>query len=115
MTDDHLVPLVLLVYALQTVITTATCIAEYTSWTVIDFDTKIQLGALYGPYMAVGTFHSIHLIFYILKHSWDISAQVCLAKIITIVTGLFMAVDTFLRLKSVITSGQKFVATKKDR
>lgn len=50
--DDPKVPLVLLVYALETSITTATCIVEYTTWQ-IEAQAKWDLTGLYGPYLAV--------------------------------------------------------------
>jgi hypothetical protein len=41
---------------MQTFLTTATCITDYVSWAAIDFDAKVQLSTLYGPYLAVGMF-----------------------------------------------------------
>jgi hypothetical protein len=51
--DNPKLPLVLIVYAFQTVLTTATCMAEYFSWTNITFQEKIDLTTLYGPYLAL--------------------------------------------------------------
>jgi hypothetical protein len=51
--DNPKLPLVLVVYAFQTVLTTATCMAEYFSWTNITFQEKIDLTTLYGPYLAL--------------------------------------------------------------
>jgi hypothetical protein len=53
--DDPKVPLVLLIYALETSITTATCIVEYTTWQ-IETQAKWDLTGLYGPYLAVGEY-----------------------------------------------------------
>lgn len=53
-TDDPKVPLVLLIYATQTAITTAVCIADYMSWESVSVDVKMQLGFLYVPYLALG-------------------------------------------------------------
>lgn len=50
--DDPLVPVHLLIYAVQTAMTTLTCIVDYMSWTV-DAKVKMDLGALYGPYLLV--------------------------------------------------------------
>jgi hypothetical protein len=50
--DDPKVPLVLLCYGIQTSITTATCMVEYTTWD-ISTPAKWDLTTLYGPYLAV--------------------------------------------------------------
>jgi hypothetical protein len=50
--DDPLVPVHLLIYAVQTAMTTLTCIVDYMSWNV-DVKVKMDLGALYGPYLLV--------------------------------------------------------------
>jgi EXPERA (EXPanded EBP superfamily) len=49
---DRRVEPALLVYAVQTFVTTLTCIAQMLSWDV-SADTKTGLLALYGPYLAV--------------------------------------------------------------
>lgn len=51
--DDPKVPVHLLVYAVQTAITTATCIADYLSWSDFQNSQKIELGKLYVPYLAL--------------------------------------------------------------
>lgn len=51
--DDPKVPVHLLVYAVQTAITTATCIADYLSWSDFQNVQKIELGKLYVPYLAL--------------------------------------------------------------
>jgi len=56
------VPLVLLVYGLQTFMTTATCIADYASWTTVFFNTKLNLTSLYGPYLALSFFMSVDMV-----------------------------------------------------
>lgn len=53
-TDDPKLPIHLLIYALQTALTTATCIADYLSWTGYSSAEKIELGKLYVPYLALG-------------------------------------------------------------
>jgi len=60
--DNPKIPLVLLVYALQTLVTTATCIADYATWTTISFNAKLNLTSLYGPYLALALFMSIDMI-----------------------------------------------------
>lgn len=52
--DDALVPVHLLVYAIQTALTTATCISDYLSWEGVSSEVKVGLGGLYVPYLALG-------------------------------------------------------------
>jgi len=49
--NDPLVPVHLLIYSVQTAMTTLTCIVDFLSW---DVETKVKadLGGLYGPYLA---------------------------------------------------------------
>jgi len=54
--DDPRLPVHLLVYAVQTAVTTATCIADYMSWSDYLNSQKIELGKLYVPYLALCTF-----------------------------------------------------------
>jgi hypothetical protein len=56
--DDPRVPVHLLVYAVQTAVTTATCIADYLSWSEYLNSQKIELGKLYVPYLALCMFLS---------------------------------------------------------
>ena len=67
--DHPLVPLHLLVWAVQTAVTTLTCVADYTSWDV-SAEEKWSLGQLYLPYLALGrcTQHSINEAFLISSH-----------------------------------------------
>lgn len=51
--DDPKVPIHLLIYAVQTALTTVTCIADYLSWSGYPYDQKIELGKLYVPYLAI--------------------------------------------------------------
>lgn len=51
--DDPKLPLHLLIYAIQTAITTSTCIADYLSWSDFSNSEKIELGKLYVPYLAL--------------------------------------------------------------
>lgn len=55
LSDDPRVPVHLLVYAVQTALTTATCIADYMSWSDYLNSQKIELGKLYVPYLALCT------------------------------------------------------------
>jgi hypothetical protein len=51
--NDPKVPIHLLCYAVQTAVTTATCIADYLSWTSVTSAEKVTLGSLYVPYLAL--------------------------------------------------------------
>ena len=53
MVDDPRVPVALLIYAVQTVVTTATCIADFLSWEAFSATQKVELAKLYVPYLAV--------------------------------------------------------------
>lgn len=57
-TDDPKIPIHLLIYALQTAVTTATCIADYLSWSGYETKEKVELGKLYVPYLMVCEFLS---------------------------------------------------------
>lgn len=52
-TDDPKVPIHLLIYSVQTAITTLTCIADYMSWPEYTAADKMELGKLYVPYLAL--------------------------------------------------------------
>lgn len=45
----------LLVYAVQTAVTTATCIADYMTWSGFSDRQKVELCKLYVPYLALCT------------------------------------------------------------
>ena len=62
-TDDPRVPVQLLVYSVQTAVTTATCIADYMSWSEFLTAQKMELGKLYVPYLALGMFSFVVLVF----------------------------------------------------
>jgi hypothetical protein len=61
--DDYKIPIVLLAYAVQTTVTTATCIWDYVSWTGIDATAKWHLTSLYGPYLLLGEYYLVPSIF----------------------------------------------------
>lgn len=61
MQDDPLVPVHLLVFALQTAITTATCIAEYSSWIGYTSEQRFALGQLYVPYFALAVLMGVDM------------------------------------------------------
>ena len=48
-----MVPVHLLIYSVQTAMTTLTCIVDFLSWSV-ETKVKMDLGGLYGPYLALG-------------------------------------------------------------
>ena len=54
--DDPKIPIHLLIYAMQTAITTSTCIADYMSWSNFSNSQKIELGKLSVPYLALCKF-----------------------------------------------------------
>lgn len=52
--DTPTLHLNLLVFALQTTLTTAVCIVEYHSWPELTTEEKSNLGGLYIPYLVFG-------------------------------------------------------------
>ena len=52
--DDPMLPLHLLVFAMETGITTLTCLVEMLSWEGYTSQEVMRLGTLYGPYLAFG-------------------------------------------------------------
>ncbi|KAH9824503.1 putative membrane protein [Teratosphaeria destructans] len=59
--DDPRLPIHLLVYAVQTAITTSTCISDYLGWDDFSNAEKIELGKLYVPYLAVSVFMGVDM------------------------------------------------------
>ncbi|KAF2484965.1 transmembrane protein 6/97 [Neohortaea acidophila] len=59
--DDPKLPIHLLVYAVQTAVTTLTCIADYLSWTGFSNAQKIELGKLYVPYLALSVWMGVDM------------------------------------------------------
>jgi hypothetical protein len=57
--ENPKLPIVLLVYAMETVLTTATCMYDYAFWTTVSYDVKVGLTTLYGPYLALCTLISL--------------------------------------------------------
>lgn len=53
MADEPRVPIYLLVYAVQTAVTTLTCIAEALSWGMMGREKLSLVGGLYAPYLGV--------------------------------------------------------------
>jgi hypothetical protein len=62
--DDRLVPLNLLVFGLETGITTATCLAEMLNWKDFEREDKLRLCSIYVPYLVVGkgAYESEHMV-----------------------------------------------------
>ncbi|KFX91140.1 hypothetical protein V490_06059 [Pseudogymnoascus sp. VKM F-3557] len=58
---DHKVPLVLFAYALQTVITTATCMYDFSQWEGVAVEAKWHLASLYGPYLLIATYMAVDM------------------------------------------------------
>ncbi|KXL44651.1 hypothetical protein M433DRAFT_155571 [Acidomyces richmondensis BFW] len=59
--NDPKVPINLLIYAIQTAITTSTCIADYLSWSDFSNSEKFELGKLYVPYLALSLFMGVDM------------------------------------------------------
>ncbi|KAF2098737.1 hypothetical protein NA57DRAFT_75976 [Rhizodiscina lignyota] len=59
--DDPKLPIHLLVFAVQTGVTTFTCIADYLSWSNFRNEEKIRLGQLYVPYLALAVFMGVDM------------------------------------------------------
>lgn len=93
-TDDPKVPIHLLIYAVQTAITTATCIADYLSWSDFSVEEKVGLGQLYGPYLALCEFFSP-----------STPSQYLLLYLLISPPAVFMGVDMYSRLASRVGGG----------
>jgi hypothetical protein len=60
--DDPKLPIHLLIYAVQTGITTATCISEALAWDTLSSQEKWSLaGGLYTPYLLVSVFMGLDM------------------------------------------------------
>ncbi|KAK5111499.1 hypothetical protein LTR85_011847 [Meristemomyces frigidus] len=59
--DDRKLPVHLLVFAVQTAVTTSTCIADYLSWSSFSNAQKLELGKLYVPYLALSVFMGVDM------------------------------------------------------
>lgn len=57
--DDPKIPIHLLIFAVQTAITTSTCIADYLSWSSFSNAQKLELGKLYVPYLALCKYYLV--------------------------------------------------------
>jgi len=51
----------LLIFALETAVTTLTCISDYLSWSSFSNDQKVQLAYLYVPYLALSVFMGVDM------------------------------------------------------
>jgi hypothetical protein len=88
--DDQLVPLHLLIFALETGITTMTCLVEMLGWEGYNTAEKRSLLSLYGPYLGVG------------KSQQDLQDSVADFNV-----AVLMGADAFLRLRQIIFSKSK--------
>ena len=87
-----MVPLHLLIWSLETGVTTLTCATEMFSWTGYTSEEKTRLAGLYLPYLALGKMsHFLH------------PAAVANEPFAALVMGL----DMFFRLKKIIVSKRK--------
>ena len=103
--DDLLVPLHLLIYSMQTAMTTLTCIVEYLSWNV-DAKVKLDLGTLYGPYLVLCESLSCQF------------PSSCLRTFNLLQVAVFMGLDMFGRLKRTILGksiGQKSLGLRQSK
>lgn len=55
-TDHPLVPLQLLIWAVQVATTTATCVVDFMNWEGVTTREQMGLAQLYVPYLALGTY-----------------------------------------------------------
>ena len=58
--DDPMLPLHLLIFSLETGITTLTCLVEMLSWNGYTSQEIVRLSTLYGPYLAFGEYSCQH-------------------------------------------------------
>jgi hypothetical protein len=98
--DHPLVPLNLLLFALETAVTTLTCVVEMSSWPGYTAAQRADLYALYVPYLVVGEFVST-------SNSYGISifhllTNVCLGPA---TSACLMGIDSFCRVKTQISRG----------
>jgi len=101
--DDPKIPIHLIIYAMQTAITTATCIADFLSWSDISAAEKVGLGQLYGPYLALCRFFHFSPIY---------NSLLCL-KLTSSPSAVFMGVDMYSRLVSRVGGGKAGTTGKK--
>ena len=52
--DSPLVPLQLLIWAVQTAVTTLVCIVDYSSWENYSAEERNRMHSIYGPYLVLG-------------------------------------------------------------
>jgi hypothetical protein len=71
--ESEKLSLVLLAYALQTVITTATCMYDFSQWEGVGVEAKWHLASLYGPYLLIGEL----VLFSFLAFLWMIEPAGC--------------------------------------
>ncbi|KAF2762964.1 hypothetical protein EJ05DRAFT_471924 [Pseudovirgaria hyperparasitica] len=60
--DNPNLPIHLLVFAVQTAVTTFICIVDFVSWDVITTDEKVQIGTLYGPYLLLAVLMGLDML-----------------------------------------------------
>lgn len=103
--DDYKIPIVLLAYAVQTTVTTATCIWDYVFWTGIDATAKWHLTSLYGPYLLLCEYYLVPSIFArepVLGWRWADRG-----------VAVLMGLDMFGRLKGSLKQLEGFKTSKK--
>lgn len=60
--DDPLIPIHLLVFGVQSLVTSVACLAEVWSWADRTLPEKQNLSMLYGPYVALGAFMTLDIL-----------------------------------------------------
>ncbi|KAJ6094578.1 hypothetical protein N7467_002091 [Penicillium canescens] len=61
--DHPLIPVHLLVFGIQAFLTSLTCLVDVWSWTDRSTEQKRQITMLYGPYVALGAFMALDMVF----------------------------------------------------
>ena len=113
--DDPRVPLALLVFGLETSMSTLVCFSEMRSWGELsDAQRGIGgLGGMYGVYLALGEFfHALFFkIFFFFLGKRSLGA--CAVRMLMLVVGVFMTLDCYSRLDGWIARQKGLVPVSK--
>lgn len=60
--DDPMVPVHILMWSVQTFVTTSTCLAEVWEWTDRTTEQKYNITSLYAPYILLGESYIVHYV-----------------------------------------------------
>lgn len=119
--DDPKIPIHLLIYAVQTALTTTTCIADYMSWTSYTSAQKMEIGKLYVPYLALCKFFFSQSSLFMSSDSVSLAPSTSRLNtrgsksgaVLTVFIAVFMGVDMFGRLCKVVSANASSAAGKK--